>query len=89
MLSIDDNYRAVEKKVRNQLLQDIAQASLHTDFISESPHFFIHVDHSFIEIHIRKDTFSNDHILRNTALDTGILIPGIIYVDTRTLMMKS
>ncbi len=77
MLSIVENYKAVEKKVSNQLLLDIAQASLQSDFVSDHPLFFVHVNHSFIEIHLRKDAFSNDQILRNTAIDTGILIHTI------------
>jgi len=83
MLSIVENYKAIEKKVSNQLLLDIAHASLQSDFVSDNPLFFVHVDHSFIEIHIRKDAFSNDHILRDTAIDTGILINAI-----RGLIMK-
>ncbi len=58
----------------NQLLVDIAQAALHTRFISSNPKFFIHISHHFIEIHLRKDAFHYDSILRETALDAGMLI---------------
>jgi hypothetical protein len=83
MLSVVEKFKAFEKKNSNHLLLDIAQACLQTPFISEAPKFFVHVDHSFIEIHIRKDAFSNDQILRDTAIDAGILINAIL-----GLMMK-
>lgn len=64
----------IRGNVYNQLLVDIAQAALHTRFISSNPKLFIHITHSFIEIHLRKDAFHYDSILRETALDAGILI---------------
>jgi hypothetical protein len=63
-----------KEKSYSQLLVDIAQAALHTRFISEKPKLFIHITHSFIEIHLRKDAFNHDYILRETAMDAGILI---------------
>lgn len=70
-------YTGKEKQSGDSILADIARACLQIPFTSENPKLFVHLDHSHIEIHIRKDAFLSDLGLRNTAIDAGLLIHAI------------
>lgn len=77
MVTTTPLFNISEKKMGNQLLMDIAQACLKSTFVSDNPKLFVHIDHSHIEIHIRKDALLDDHILRETSIDAGLLIFAI------------
>lgn len=66
-----------QKTRHQQLLIDIVNAALNTRFLNKKPHFLIQVGSIYIDIFINESDFHYDTILRDTAIDTGILINQI------------
>ncbi|TNE74510.1 hypothetical protein EP331_01615 [bacterium] len=66
-----------KSSIQRQLLIDISQAALHTRFLSKKPHFSVHINEYMIDVLINSEAFRNDTILKETAIDTGMLINQI------------